>query len=75
MCQDPRLAPSHATHADGRELEPEELELIRRVQWEESRALSWEAGDLLVLDNRLVGHGRMGFKLGSNRRVVVAITQ
>jgi hypothetical protein len=55
--QDVRLAPSHTTHADGRELEPEQLEVIRRAQWEASRAHAWRKGDLLVLDNTAVGGG------------------
>ena len=39
-----------------------------------SRAHCWQAGDLLVLDNRAVGHGRMGFLPRAERSIVVAIT-
>ena len=35
----------------------------------------WEAGDLLVLDNLAVGHGRLGYSPTASRSIVVAITQ
>ena len=73
--KDPKLAPSHTGHADGRELSQAELDLIREGQWSWSRAHSWQPGDLLVLDNQAVAHGRLGFCPSASRRVVVAITK
>ena len=73
--KDPKLAPSHTGHADGRELTQVELDLIREGQWKWSRAHTWQPGDLLVLDNRAVAHGRIGFLPSASRRVVVAITK
>ena len=72
---DPEFSPSHTAHKDGSPLSIEELNIIRRVQWNNSRGLAWEAGDLLVLDNHAVGHGRIGFVPGINRNLVVAITK
>ena len=73
--KDPKLAPSHTGHADGRELTQVELDAIREAQWRWSRAHSWQPGDLLVLDNQAVAHGRIGFLSSASRRVVVAITK
>ena len=73
--KDPKLAPSHTGHADGRELSQVELDLIREGQWRWSRAHTWQPGDLLVLDNRAVAHGRLGFLPSASRKVVVAITK
>ena len=72
---DPEFAPSHTAHRDGTPFSREELAIIRRVQWEQSRAVVWEEGDLLVLDNHAVGHGRMGFHAHTNRNLVVAIAK
>merc|ERR1712142_473188 len=72
---DPEFAPSHTAHKDGTPFSREELAIIRRVQWEQSRAVVWEQGDLLVLDNHAVGHGRMGFHPDTDRKLVVAIAK
>jgi len=69
------LAPSHTAHADGTPISQEQLSELRRVQWEQSRAHRWEAGDLLVLDNLSVAHGRMGFRPESQRRLVVGLVK
>jgi len=72
---DQEYAPSHTAHNDGTPLTRQELALIRKVQWENSRAILWEEGDLLVLDNFAVGHGRIGFHPSTKRNLVVAITK
>ena len=38
-------------------------------------ALELEQGDVLIYDNVLAGHGRMGSKPGSSRRVLVALAE
>lgn len=73
--QDAEFAPSHTAHKSGTPFDSQELSLIRKAQWEQSRAIVWEKGDLLVLDNHAVGHGRMGFHPQTNRNLVVAITK
>jgi len=72
---DQEFAPSHTAHRDGTPFSREELAIIRRVQWEHSRAVVWEQGDLLVLDNHAVGHGRIGFHPDTDRKLVVAIAK
>ena len=49
------------------------LETIRSLQWRHSRAIQWRQGDLLLLDNRAVAHGRMGFQPHSGRTIVVSL--
>ena len=75
LYQEEEFAPSHTAHKDGRAFTSQELALIRREQWEHCRAIAWEAGDLLVLDNYAVAHGRVGFSPSSSRRLVVAMTK
>jgi hypothetical protein len=75
LYQEEEFAPSHTAHRDGKAFTSEELALIRKVQWEQCRAIAWEAGDLLVLDNLAVAHGRVGFSPSSKRRLVVALTK
>eukprot|EP00092_Neocalanus_flemingeri_P035910 GFUD01039099.1.p1 GENE.GFUD01039099.1~~GFUD01039099.1.p1 ORF type:complete len:365 (-),score=111.07 GFUD01039099.1:45-1139(-) len=75
LYQEEQFAPSHTGHVDGRPLTRQELALIRKVQWEQCRAIAWEEGDLLVLDNHAVAHGRMGFDPQSSRSLVVALAK
>jgi len=70
---DERTAPSHTSHSDGSELTRSELETIRAIQWKHCRAINWKSGDLLILDNNSVGHGRLGFKPNSGRNIVVSL--
>jgi len=69
------LAPSHTAHLDGTHISTKQLGEMRRVQWEQSRAVRWEEGDLLVLDNLSVAHGRMGFNPEAQRRLVVGLVK
>jgi len=71
---EPELAPSHTTHWDGSPLSRVQLAGIRQAQWDCSRAVAWQAGDLLLLDNSAVAHARLGFPPQSSRSLVVALT-
>ena len=51
------------------------LRHIRRTIWRNTVALELEQGDVLIYDNVLAGHGRMGSKPGSSRRVLVALAE
>jgi len=70
---DERTAPSHTSHSDGSELTTSELETMRAIQWKNCRAINWKSGDLLILDNNAVGHGRLGFKPNTGRNIVVSL--
>ena len=63
--------PTHAYFGDGTPISLEELDHVRDVLWETSSSFPWERGDVLILDNYLVAHGRRPFK--GPRKVVVAM--
>jgi len=63
--------PVHSTYGDGTELEPEVLAHIRQVVWKNTVVVAGQPGDLLVVDNYLAKHGRMGFPEGTERKVFV----
>ena len=48
-------------YGDGAPIEPEVLELLIDAHRKETRYFNWQAGDILMLDNMLVAHGRMPF--------------
>lgn len=53
--------PRNTYYGDGTPLEPEVLDTIRRAYDEETILFPWQEGDILVLDNMLVAHGRAPF--------------
>jgi hypothetical protein len=63
--------PMNAFFGDGGELDMDMLTVIRQAYAQEKRLFRWQAGDFLMLDNRLVAHGRMPFK--GPRKIVVAL--
>lgn len=54
--------PFHMTYGDGSEIPSELIALLRRLSWEEAVAFKANAGDLLVIDNFLVQHGRLSYQ-------------
>ena len=64
--------PSNATYGDGTPITTDELEVVRRAYRETEASFPWQRGDLLVLDNVLVAHGRKPFQ--GQRRVLVAMS-
>ncbi|WP_053214119.1 TauD/TfdA family dioxygenase [Pseudomonas sp. Q12-87] len=70
---DPLDLPRNVYYGDGSELEESALEDIRGVLAENSVYFPWEKGDVLMLDNMLVAHGRASFK--GPRQVIVAMAE
>ena len=68
---DPDALPLNATFGDGSPIPTEMIDVIRKISWSEATVFDWQEGDLLVIDNMLVAHGRMPFE--GDRRVLVAM--
>jgi alpha-ketoglutarate-dependent taurine dioxygenase len=67
----PQGLPRHASFGDGGEISMDLLERIRAAFRAESVTFEWQAGDLMLLDNMQVAHGRRPF--GGTRRVLAAL--
>jgi alpha-ketoglutarate-dependent taurine dioxygenase len=64
--------PQHATFADGAPIPPEYITHIRETGMRLAVDVRWRAGDLLLVDNVAVGHGRRAYT--GRRRVLVAMS-
>jgi alpha-ketoglutarate-dependent taurine dioxygenase len=65
--------PRNAYYGDGSRIGDEALAEIRRAYAEESVVFPWREGDLLMLDNLRVAHGRRPY--AGRRRVVVGMAE
>jgi hypothetical protein len=65
--------PSNTYLGDGAPIEPDVLDEVRAAYRAEAVRFDWRRGDLLVLDNVLVAHGRDPFE--GPREVVVALAE
>jgi alpha-ketoglutarate-dependent taurine dioxygenase len=63
--------PRNAAYGDGSPIAEADLENVRDAFRNEIVAFPWEAGDVLVVDNMLVSHGRNPYK--GKRRVLVGM--
>jgi alpha-ketoglutarate-dependent taurine dioxygenase len=64
--------PRNAYFGDGNTIDDADLVAVRAAYAAETVAFPWHAGDILMLDNVLVAHGRRPFT--GSRRVVVGMT-
>lgn len=62
---------NHVTYGDGSEIDVEDLMHVRSVSHTCEAKFSWQAGDVLVIDNVLAMHGRKPFT--GPRRVLAAM--
>ena len=56
---------------DGTSLSPWEVFLIIKAYWKNATIFNWRNGDILLLDNKRIGHQRLPFQ-GSRRDICVA---
>ena len=63
--------PNNTCFADGEEIDAATLETLRAAYEAETREFPWARGDVLLLDNMLVAHGRTPFT--PPREIVVAM--
>lgn len=63
--------PRNALYGDGSRIEDTELDNIRNAFNSEIVTFDWHAGDVLIVDNMMVSHGRSPYK--GKRRVVAAM--
>lgn len=69
---DPEHYDLNATYGDGTPIERSELEEIVNTTWRHLACFRWLPGDLLVVDNYSVSHGRLPFR--GKRQILVALT-
>jgi alpha-ketoglutarate-dependent taurine dioxygenase len=65
--------PKNSLYGDGQPIEREVLEDVRRAFRAATVSFPWQKGDILILDNMLVAHGRAPYS--GPRKVVVAMAQ
>jgi alpha-ketoglutarate-dependent taurine dioxygenase len=65
--------PRNAYYGDGSPFSSEDLDEVRRAYKEATVVFSWQPGDILMLDNMLVAHGRRPYS--GQRRILVALAQ
>lgn len=65
--------PFNTYYGDGSPIEPQVIFEIRDAYDKQTVQFSWQAGDALLLDNRLVAHGRKPFS--GQRKILVAMAE
>jgi alpha-ketoglutarate-dependent taurine dioxygenase len=65
--------PANSFYGDGSAIEPDTLDHLREAYEAETVRFAWRQGDLLLLDNMMVAHGRAPFR--GPRKILVAMAQ
>jgi alpha-ketoglutarate-dependent taurine dioxygenase len=65
--------PATTAYGDGTALDDDQIAFLRGALWRTTRAVRMKQGDVLVLDNQVLQHGRFAFK--GPRRHYVSLTQ
>ena len=65
--------PRHAFYGDGSPIEPEALDAVRDAYRRATVSVPWQAGDILLMDNMLVAHGREPF--AGPRKILVTMAE
>ena len=65
--------PYNVYYGDGSPIEPSVVKILREAYEKETVVFSWQKGDLLMLDNMLVAHGRKPY--AGERKILVAMGQ
>ena len=64
--------PVLSAYGDGSPIEEDVLAHVRECVWKNTVAISMKKGDLLLCDNQLALHGRMGFAPNTTREIYVS---
>ena len=65
--------PNNTYYGDGSPIEPSVLDEIREAYRTETVSFAWQEGDILMLDNMLVAHGRNPYS--GPRKILVAMAE
>jgi alpha-ketoglutarate-dependent taurine dioxygenase len=65
--------PYNTYYGDGTPIEPEALDQIRQAYRDETVRFAWQRGDVLLLDNMTIAHGREPYT--GERRIIVGMSE
>lgn len=65
--------PANTYYGDGSPIEPETLDHLRALYQRETRSFPWQRGDVLLLDNMMVAHGRAPYE--GERQILVGMSE
>ena len=68
----PQAYPTHILLGDGSEFDEKDVIDVEKIWDAEKREFAWEQGDVLILDNEMLAHGRRPFEGDREIRVVLA---